>query len=153
MVSQNSELRGQKHPFRRAIVPKTRAILILYIQHDILCQCETDTELQLTMAISLSYQVNESDKKRYSLLVKKIEKKTEDLTCPVCLETAAAPIYMTCHQMHFICSECEPWLTSCPMCREAYQGPPRRHRDAERDAQELKDLQEELSKLAEDLKR
>ena len=153
MVSQNSELRSQKHPFRRAIVPKTRAILILYIQHDILCQCETDTELQLTMAISASYQGNESDKKRYSLLVKIIEKKTEDLTCPVCLETAAAPIYLTCQQMHFICSDCQPKLTLCPQCREAYQRPPRRHRYAEREAQELKDLQEELSKLAEHLER
>ena len=92
-------------------------------------------------------------RKRYSHLVKKLEKKTEDLTCPVCLETAAAPIYMTCQQMHFICSECEPRLTSCPMCREVYKGPPRRHRNAERDAQELKDLQEELAKLAEDLRR
>ena len=109
--------------------------------------------MQLTMAISLSYQVNERDKKRYSLLVKNIEKKTEDLTCSVCLETASAPIYMTCQQMHFICSECEPRLTSCPECREAYQGPPRRHRYAERDAQELKDLQEELANWAEHLKR
>ena len=118
-----------------------------------LCQSETDTELQLTMATSLSYQVNESDKKRYSLLVKKIEKKTEDLTCPVCLETASAPIYLTCQQMHFICSDCEPRLTFCPQCREAYQGPLMRHRYAERDAKELKDLQEELVKLAENLER
>ena len=135
---------------------------------------QEEEELQLAMAISLSCQDNESkdpvvnvnttipstppeevaaNRKEYSKLVKKIEKKKEDLTCPVCLETASAPIYLTCQQMHFICSECEPRLTSCPMCREVYKGPPRRHRDAERDAQELKDLQEELSKLAEDLKR
>ena len=126
------------------------------------------------MAISLSCQDNESkdpnenvsttipsappeevadNMKEYSKLVKKIEKKKEDLTCPVCLETASAPIYLTCQQMHFICSECEPRLTSCPECREAYQRPPRRHRYAERDAQELKDLQGELAILAEHLER
>ena len=89
-----------------------------------------------------------SKRKRYSLLVKTIEKKMEDLTCPVCLETAAAPIYLTCQQMHFVCSECQPRVTtSCPVCREAYQRPPRRHRYAEREAQELKDLQEELANL------
>ena len=92
-------------------------------------------------------------RKRYSLLVKIIEIKSEDLTCPVCLETASAPIYLTCQQMHFICSNCEPGLTSCPECREAYQGPPRRHRYAEREAQELKDLQGKLAILAEHLER
>ena len=137
-------------------------------------------ELQLAMAISLSYQDNESkepaknisteiasappeevsviedvaaNRKQISYLVKAIEKKTEDLTCPVCLETAAAPIYSTCQQMHFVCSDCQPRLTFCPECREAYQGPPRRHRYAERDAQELKDLQEALANLTENLKR
>ena len=109
--------------------------------------------MQLTMAISQSCQVNESDKKRYSLLVKIIEKKTEDLTCPVCLETASAPIYLICQQMHFICSDCQPKLTLCPQCREAYQRPPRRHRYAERDAEELKDLEVELANLAEHLNR
>ena len=134
---------------------------------------QEEEELQLAMAISLSCQDNESkdpdenvstipsalpeevaaNMKEYSKLVKKIGKKKEDLTCPVCLETASAPIYLTCQQMHFICSECEPRLTSCPECREPYQGPPRRHRYAERDAEELKELQEELANLAEHLKR
>ena len=90
---------------------------------------------------------------RFSFLVKTIEKKKEDLTCPVCLETATAPIYMICQQMHFICSDCQPRLTSCPECREAYQGPPRRHRYAESEAQELKGLQEELAEMDEDLER
>ena len=134
---------------------------------------QEEEELQLAMAISLSCQDNESkdpdenvstipsalpeevaaNMKEYSKLVKKIGKKKEDLTCPVCLETASAPIYLTCQQMHFICSDCQPKLTLCPQCREAYQRPPRRHRYAEREAQELKDLQEELVKLAEHLER
>ena len=139
-----------------------------------------EEELQLAMAISLSYHDNENEnpaenisitiasappeevtvsedvaakRKQISFLVKAIEKKTEDLTCPVCLETAAAPIYSICQQMHFVCSDCQPRLTFCPECREAYQGPPRRHRYAERDAQELKDLQEDLANLTENLKR
>ena len=134
---------------------------------------QEEEELQLAMAISLSCQDNESkdpdenvstipsalpeevaaNMKEYSKLVKKIGKKKEDLTCPVCLETASAPIYLTCQQMHFICSDCQPKLTLCPQCREACQRPPRRHRYAEREAQELKDLQEELVKLAEHLER
>ena len=129
-----------------------------------------EEELQLTMAISLSYQDNKSEDPAENIskaitssppeevtvtedvtsnrkrLLKAIEKKTEDLTCLVCLETAAAPIYSTCQQMHFVCSDCQPRLSSCPECREAYQGPPRRHRYAERDAQELKYLQEAIFK-------
>ena len=136
-----------------------------------------EEELQLAMAISLSYQVKESEDPAENIstaitssppeevtgtedvaanrkrLLKAIEQKTEDLTCPVCLETAAAPIYSICQQMHFVCSECQPRLSSCPECREAYQGPPRRHRYAERDAQELKHLQEDLASLTETLKR
>ena len=137
-----------------------------------------EEELQLAMAISLTYQDNKNPaenisttivsalpeevtvsedvaakRKQISYLVKAIEKKTEDLTCPVCLETAAAPIYSICQQMHFVCSECQPRLTFCPECREVYHGPPRRHRYAERDAQELKDLQEDLANLTENLKR
>ena len=143
-------------------------------------ELQEEEELQLALAISLTYQDNESEnpaenisttiasappeevtvredvaakRKQISYLVKAIEKKTEDLTCPVCLETAAAPIYSICQQMHFVCSDCQPRLTFCPECREAYQGPPRRHRYAERDAQELKDLQEDLASLTENLKR
>ena len=80
-----------------------------------------------------------------SFLVKTIEQRKAELTCPVCLETAEAPIFM-CQQQHLICSSCQPRVTSCPECREAYQRP-RRHRYAERDAEELKKMQEELAKI------
>ena len=86
-----------------------------------------------------------------SFLVKSIEEKEAELTCPVCLDTAVAPIFM-CLQMHLICSNCQPRVASCPECREAYQGPPRRHRYAERDAEELKKLQNELAKMTLDTK-
>ena len=36
---------------------------------------------------------------------KSIEKKKEDLTCPICLEVAKTPIY-TCPESHIICSAC-----------------------------------------------
>ena len=84
-----------------------------------------------------------------AFLVRSIEQKEAELTCPVCLETAFAPIF-TCQQQHLICSICHPLVTSCPECREDYQGPPRtprRHKYAERDADELKKLQEELAKI------
>ena len=55
-----------------------------------------------------------------SFLVKTIEQKKAELACPVCLETAEAPIF-TCQQMHLICSSCQPRVSSCPVCREAYQ--------------------------------
>ena len=86
--------------------------------------------------------------RRYPIkfLVKLIEKKETDLECPVCLETAAAPIF-TCQEMHLICSSCRPRLSSCPTCREVYLGPPKRHRYAEREVEDLKNMQEELSKI------
>jgi len=84
--------------------------------------------------------------KLIAFLVKSIEEKEAALECPVCLVTAKAPIF-TCQQMHFVCSSCRPRLASCPECREAYQGQPRRHRYAERDAEELENMREELAKL------
>ena len=53
-------------------------------------------------------------------LTKSIEEKEAALACPVCLETAEAPIFM-CLQQHLVCSSCQPRVTSCPECREAYQ--------------------------------
>ena len=55
-----------------------------------------------------------------AFLTKSIEEKEEALACPVCLETADAPIFM-CLQQHLVCSSCQPRVTSCPECREAYQ--------------------------------
>ena len=74
-----------------------------------------------------------------------IEEKETDLECPVCLEVAEVPIY-SCHESHVICNSCMPMLTSCPVCRQSLKGKgkPRRHRYAEKSADELKMLREEL---------
>merc|ERR1719468_732901 len=93
--------------------------------------------------IKYAIQINEP---MITFLINAIEKKETQLACPVCLETASAPIFM-CQQQHLICSSCQPRVSSCPECREAYQGPPRRHRYAERDAEELRKMKEELAKM------
>ena len=87
-----------------------------------------------------------ANKDLVTFLIKSIEEKESELACPVCLQTAAPPIF-SCQQMHLVCSICQPRLSSCPECREAYQGQPRRHRYAERDSEELNKLREELSKI------
>ena len=82
--------------------------------------------------------------KMITFLTKSIEEKEAALECPVCLQTAKAPIF-TCQQQHLICNRCLPRLASCPECREDYPGPPSRH--AERDAEELEKMIKELAKL------
>ena len=43
----------------------------------------------------------------------KIAAKEKELECPVCLEVASAPIFM-CSDLHLICSDCRPKVTSHP---------------------------------------
>ena len=88
----------------------------------------------------------DDNKKLTDFMLKSIEEKEAKLACPVCFEIAEAPIFM-CQQQHLICASCQPRVTSCPECREEYQRPPRRHRYAERDAEELKKMKEELAKM------
>ena len=78
-----------------------------------------------------------------------IEKKEEDLRCPVCLEVAKTPIY-TCPDSHIICSACAtiPELKKCPECREDLPTPLKRHRFAEKIAEELEELLQATDKLA-----
>ena len=90
----------------------------------------------------------EKNGKLIDFMAKSIEKKEAELECPVCFEVANAPIFM-CQQQHLICSSCQPRVTSCPECREKYHGPPRRHRYAERDAEELKKMKDDLVKMTE----
>ena len=54
-----------------------------------------------------------------------IEKKEEDLTCPVCLEIANPPIF-TCPDSHIICTACVPKVQMCPQCRVNLPTPPKR---------------------------
>ena len=113
-----------------------------------------EEELQLALAIS-KIEAEEStekpvdeNKKLINFMAKSIEKKEAELECPVCFEIADVPIFM-CQQQHLICASCQPRVTSCPECREPYQGPPRRHRYAERDAEELKKMKDDLAKMTE----
>ena len=73
-------------------------------------------------------------------MAESIKEKEAALECPVCFETASAPIFM-CQQMHLICSRCRPKLKTCPVCRERYREN-KRHRYAEMMAEELKKLKD-----------
>ena len=59
------------------------------------------------------------------LLKDAIEKKKEDLKCPICLETAKPPIFM-CPNSHIICDACAPKVQTCPQCREKLPTPLKR---------------------------
>jgi len=94
---------------------------------------------------SVHEQCTSTEERLLLLLKRSIEEKETDLECPVCLEVAEVPIY-SCHESHVICNSCMPKLTSCPVCRQSLKGKgkPRRHRYAEKSAEELKRLREEL---------
>ena len=71
-----------------------------------------------------------------------IRKKEEELTCPVCLQTATVPIF-SCSESHLICSKCLPDLpkpSRCPICRKKFGRNPKRNRLAETWLEELQDL-------------
>jgi len=75
-----------------------------------------------------------------------IEEKKKDVSCPVCFETAEAPIYM-CSMSHLICKYCLPRLKICPECRRLYGKRPVRHRFAEKLDEEIKKLTMERKTL------
>ena len=73
-----------------------------------------------------------------------IKEKEEELECPVCLETASAPIFM-CQDSHLICGKCMPKLSVCPECGKKYPKIPKRHRYAEKIVDELQRLRAKRS--------
>jgi len=75
-----------------------------------------------------------------------IEEKNKDLECPVCFETAEAPIYQ-CTEGHLICKKCLPSLKICPECRAKYPKNPFRNRMAEKIVEEIKKLSMERKAL------
>ena len=79
-----------------------------------------------------------------------IARKEEDLECSVCLETAQVPIFM-CSELHIITSCCSAKIAKCPLCREDLRRPLRKHRYAEKEAEELASLRDELEELKEEL--
>ena len=78
---------------------------------------------------------------------KKIVIKKLELECPVCFEEASVPIMM-CEALHLICSSCRLRLGRCPECRRGYGQEVRRHRFAEKTAQELEELRREMRELS-----
>jgi len=76
----------------------------------------------------------------------KIEAKERDLECPICMEVCTPPIFC-CDEQHIICSSCRPQVSVCPECREPYPDKPRRHRFAERAAEELAALESERAEI------
>ena len=93
-----------------------------------------------------TYKLKPENQKVFDLLTKQIQEKETELECPVCFETVSSPIFM-CLNMHLVCFICYPRLKKCPECRENYEETPRRHRYAERDADELQSMREKMEKL------
>ena len=75
-----------------------------------------------------------------------ISEKEKELECPVCLEVACSPIFM-CSDQHLICSTCRAKLSNCPECRGRYRGKNKRHRYAEKTAEELKRLKDKKDQV------
>merc|ERR1712179_451017 len=88
----------------------------------------------------------EQNKEFLQFINNQISEKETELECPVCLEVACSPIFM-CSEQHLICSTCRPKLSNCPECREGYGGQDRRHRYAEKTAEELKRLREKKEQV------
>ena len=98
-----------------------------------------------TEMLKLQLGTESSKEKIVNFLIKSIEEKEETLECPVCLEVVKeGPIYR-CQQEHLVCSSCRAKTRQCPECRERYSGDPVRHRFAEKMAQELLRLREQLA--------
>ena len=77
-----------------------------------------------------------------------------ELECVVCLETGSSPLYC-CQEQHLVCSTCMPGVRrtgKCPSCRAPYPGGDLlRHRFAERTAERLGALRQELDNLRTEL--
>jgi hypothetical protein len=90
---------------------------------------------------------DQSNKPLLALLDRQIATKKTDLECPVCFWTCATPIFR-CPAYHLVCNTCRPRMQSCGECREKYTGL-NRHRYAERDYDQLTQLEKERASLAE----
>ena len=91
-------------------------------------------------------KINEPNRELLQFIDDQIVEKEKELMCPVCLEVACSPIFM-CSEQHLICSTCRPKLSNCPECRVVYTGKNRRHRYAEKTAEELERLRGQKDKV------
>jgi len=109
---------------------------------DEILDCETrlkETEKLLKNHPGKGELFHEPNKELLEFIDHQIVEKENELECPVCLEVAYSPIFM-CSEQHLICSTCRLKLSNCPECREVYSGKNRRHRYAEKTAEELQRL-------------
>ena len=65
--------------------------------------------------------------KSLDFLTRLINRYTNNLECPICLNTAEIPIYQ-CKDSHLVCSKCRPKVEKCPECRISYKEEYKRHR-------------------------
>jgi len=112
---------------------------------------ERDAEVReilsrLSSSGPLKQENTPGDVKMVEFLKQAVEKKEEDLNCPICLETAKPPIFM-CPDSHIICSICAPKVRTCPECRVRLPNPLKRHRFAEKTSLDLDDLLQQLVEL------
>ena len=103
-----------------------------------------------TLEFDVELLRKEKNVERVNHLIKFIKELEEDLECVVCLETGESPLYC-CQEQHLVCSTCRPRVREtgqCPYCRVQYPGGDLfRHRLAERNAEKLRGLKEELIQL------
>jgi len=90
--------------------------------------------------------IYEPNKEFLEFINEQIIEKERELECPVCLEVACSPIFM-CSEQHLICSTCRPKLSNCPECSVVYKGKNRRHRYAEKTAEELERLKKKKDQV------
>jgi len=112
---------------------------------------ERDAEVReilsrLSSSGPLKQENTPGDVKMVEFLKQAVKKKEDDITCPICLETAKPPIFM-CPDSHIICSICAPKVRTCPECRVELPTPLKRHRFAEKTSLDLDDLLQQLVEL------
>ena len=101
---------------------------------------------------SLDSELNEptipisKEDKMLTFLNKSITTKERELECPICLEVSEPPIFM-CLESHIVCNNCWPKVKKCPECRTPYPASAKRHRYAEKTAEELLDLKKQRKEM------
>ena len=114
-----------------------------------------------TVEFDVGLSKTEKNNERVKYLVNSITEKEAtlkeleaELECVVCLETGSSPLYC-CQEQHLVCSTCRPGVRrtgQCPSCRAPYPGGDLlRHRFAERTAERLGALRQELDNLRTEL--
>ena len=76
---------------------------------------------------------------------KRIKEMEREMECPMCFETACAPI-LKCPEEHMICAPCRGKVDKCPECLTSYPPGSSRFRSAERTADKLATLRSDRKK-------